>query len=225
MHMPEDDPHSSTLPGFRVTRDPERAITRSRPGRKKKLVEFEDIQQPIPNSPEENYPLRFITQLPYGVTHIYYTGKEHTYWFYEYCGIGHPIVREDVKFSAYSYLRAWERENRKKTNDQLDDVRRASLLSRMSITWGIDVGESARDTQRIQEFTDEVATLRRHLDSVNDQLYAHVRPTSEEGHDVRMVPLPPGGGARMRQRESSLFTRGGGTSRRRRGTRDDFDPS
>ncbi|KAF6162777.1 hypothetical protein GIB67_029046 [Kingdonia uniflora] len=32
-----------------------------------------------------------------------------TYWFYEYCGVGHSIVKEDVKFSAYPRLRAWER--------------------------------------------------------------------------------------------------------------------
>ncbi|KAF6159771.1 hypothetical protein GIB67_030029 [Kingdonia uniflora] len=76
--MPEEDPHPSTLPGFRVTRDPERAVTRSRSGRKKKRVEFEDVQQPIPNLPEENYPQRFITQFPYNATHIYYTGKELT---------------------------------------------------------------------------------------------------------------------------------------------------
>ncbi|KAF6157839.1 hypothetical protein GIB67_003739 [Kingdonia uniflora] len=31
------------------------------------------------------------------------------YWFYEYCGVGHPIVKEEVKFSAYPRLRACER--------------------------------------------------------------------------------------------------------------------
>ncbi|KAF6176389.1 hypothetical protein GIB67_024288 [Kingdonia uniflora] len=36
------------------------------------------------------------------------------------------------------------------------------------------------------------------------------------GRDVRVVPLPPGGGARTRQRGSGLRTRGGGTSRRGR---------
>ncbi|KAF6135530.1 hypothetical protein GIB67_015383 [Kingdonia uniflora] len=41
-----------------------------------------------------------------------------TYWFYEYCGVGHPIVKEEVKFSAYPRLRAWKRGNKKKTNDQ-----------------------------------------------------------------------------------------------------------
>ncbi|KAF6152233.1 hypothetical protein GIB67_005887 [Kingdonia uniflora] len=42
------------------------------------------------------------------------------------------------------------------------------------------------------------------------------------GRDVRVVPLPPEGGAR-RQRESGPRTSGGGTSRRGRGTGDDSD--
>ncbi|KAF6152372.1 hypothetical protein GIB67_006608 [Kingdonia uniflora] len=40
------------------------------------------------------------------------------YWFYEYCGVGHPIVKEEVKYPAYLYLRAWEKGNTRKTNDQ-----------------------------------------------------------------------------------------------------------
>ncbi|KAF6147824.1 hypothetical protein GIB67_014404 [Kingdonia uniflora] len=40
------------------------------------------------------------------------------YWFYEYCGVGHPIVKEEVKYLAYPRLRAWERGNRRKANDQ-----------------------------------------------------------------------------------------------------------
>ncbi|KAF6157637.1 hypothetical protein GIB67_037210 [Kingdonia uniflora] len=40
------------------------------------------------------------------------------YWFYEYYGVGHPIVKEEVKYPTYPRLRAWERGNRKKTNDQ-----------------------------------------------------------------------------------------------------------
>ncbi|KAF6135216.1 hypothetical protein GIB67_035287 [Kingdonia uniflora] len=237
MHMPEGEPHPSTMPGFRGTRDPERAITRSRSGRKKKRVEFEDVQpQSIPNPTQENFSRRSITQLPDRVSHIYYTGKEltnqdsmrvhgtfttvfkvwkdiatilpvrdavvnifgqfmdirlgnsdnqliqalterwwpttHTfmfpcaeigvtpldftmltslsigrystqmpldtavttggaitgffqlltYWFYEYCGVGHPIVKEEAKFSAYPRLRAWERGNRRKSNDQATNL-------------------------------------------------------------------------------------------------------
>ncbi|KAF6167768.1 hypothetical protein GIB67_027546 [Kingdonia uniflora] len=79
MHMPEGDPHPSTLHGFRGTRDPERSVTRSRSRRKKNRVEFEDVQpQDIPNPTEDNFPRRCITQLPDGVSHIYYTGKEFT---------------------------------------------------------------------------------------------------------------------------------------------------
>ncbi|KAF6173497.1 hypothetical protein GIB67_027321 [Kingdonia uniflora] len=44
------------------------------------------------------------------------------YWFYEYCGVGHPIVKEEVKFSAYPRLRVWERGNRRKTNDQATNL-------------------------------------------------------------------------------------------------------
>ncbi|KAF6134162.1 hypothetical protein GIB67_013559 [Kingdonia uniflora] len=255
--MPEGDPHPSTLPGFRGARDPERSVTCSRFGRKKKRVEFEDVQpQDIPNPTEDNFPRRCITQLPDGVSHIYYTGKEFTkdiatlpavrdavvnifgqfmdirlgnsdnrliqalierchiksgnviiahlrtyltveadredditiartfilfmmghlwfqmandtvpleylvavndldstvqydwgyailaslyhsldtavttggaitgfvqllsYWFYEYCGVGHSIVKEEVKYPAYPRLRVWERGNKRKINDQ-----------------------------------------------------------------------------------------------------------
>ncbi|KAF6150256.1 hypothetical protein GIB67_017156 [Kingdonia uniflora] len=103
--MPEGEPHPSTLPGFRGRRDPERSVTRSRSGRKKKRVEFEDVQpQDIPNPTEDNFLQRCITQLPDRVSHIYYTGKELTYWFYEYCGVGHPIVKEEGKYPAYPCL-------------------------------------------------------------------------------------------------------------------------
>ncbi|KAF6141118.1 hypothetical protein GIB67_006563 [Kingdonia uniflora] len=79
MQMPEGDPHPSTLPGFRGTRDPEHSITRSRSAKKKKRVEFEDVQpQDIPNPTEVNFPRRCITQLPDEVSHIYYMGKELT---------------------------------------------------------------------------------------------------------------------------------------------------
>ncbi|KAF6170049.1 hypothetical protein GIB67_042854 [Kingdonia uniflora] len=79
MQMAEGEPHPSTLPGFRGRRDPERSVTRSRSRRKKKRVEFEDVQpQDIPNPTEDNFPRRCITQLPDEVGHIYYTGKELT---------------------------------------------------------------------------------------------------------------------------------------------------
>ncbi|KAF6142643.1 hypothetical protein GIB67_015129 [Kingdonia uniflora] len=61
--------------------------------------------------------------------------------------------------------------------------------------------QSARDGQRMQEFTDEVATLRRHLDSVDNQLYAHDLHL-RRGRDVRVVLLPLRGGLSNRQRGS-----------------------
>ncbi|KAF6150327.1 hypothetical protein GIB67_034026 [Kingdonia uniflora] len=530
MQMPQGDPHPSTLPGFRRTRDHERFVTRSRSGRKKKRVKFEDVQpQDIPNPTEDNFPRRCVTQLPDGVSHIYYTGKKLTnwdsmcvhdtfttvfkvwkdiatlpavpydgtwsilsnprqllpnidsshiksgnvsiaylrtyltveadredditiarafilfmmghlwfqtandtvplgylaavndldsaaqydwgsailaslyhgldtavttggaitgfvqllpYWFYEYCGVGHPIVKEEVKYPAYPRLKAWERGNKRKINNQAanlfiigryhidhrtvktitwkpwfdstvsetEDVLNAKLLSRKRIPlkvlninceyylgdrcwrqvtgefvvgevretyasyWaeqilevgymltdsqrmgnldlfgpsalragispvvvtsasvhslsqdfslpgeaeGPDLGwhmewtgqrnrlpiarlrdpspmpssygaeelwhlthsmrrlvlaESARDAQRIQEVEEELAIARRQIDSVDHQLYSHdLQP--RRGHDVRVVPLPPGGGAMTRQRGSGLRTRGGSTSRR-----------
>ncbi|KAF6151715.1 hypothetical protein GIB67_001998 [Kingdonia uniflora] len=82
MQMPEGESHPSTLPGFRGRGDPERSITCSRSGRKKKRVEFEDVQpQDIPNPTEDNFLRRRITQLPDGFSHIYYTGKELTISF------------------------------------------------------------------------------------------------------------------------------------------------
>ncbi|KAF6157966.1 hypothetical protein GIB67_015282 [Kingdonia uniflora] len=70
------------------------------------------------------------------------------------------------------------------------------------------LAEYARDAQTIQDLTGEVATMRRHLDSVDDQLHAHDLHL-RRGRDVWLVPLPPGGGARTRQRRSGLRTRGG----------------
>ncbi|KAF6175269.1 hypothetical protein GIB67_030487 [Kingdonia uniflora] len=82
------------------------------------------------------------------------------------------------------------------------------------------LAESVRDAQRIQEVEEELAISRRQLESIDHQLYAHDLQL-RRGRDVRVVPLPPGGGARMRQRGSGLRTRGGSTSRRGRGTGDD----
>ncbi|KAF6172287.1 hypothetical protein GIB67_024909, partial [Kingdonia uniflora] len=53
----------------------------------------------------------------------------------------------------------------------------------------------------------------RHLDSVDNQLYAHDLHLRKES-DVRVVPLPAEGNARMRQRGSGSQTRGGSTTRR-----------
>ncbi|KAF6157341.1 hypothetical protein GIB67_004279, partial [Kingdonia uniflora] len=44
------------------------------------------------------------------------------YWFYEYCGVGHPIVKEALKITLYPCLKAWEKGNMKKTNDQAGNL-------------------------------------------------------------------------------------------------------
>ncbi|KAF6160951.1 hypothetical protein GIB67_007592 [Kingdonia uniflora] len=88
--------------------------------------------------------------------------------------------------------------------------------------WRLFLVESARDNQRLQELTDENVTLRRHLDSVDDQLHAHDLRL-RRGCDVQVVPLPHGGGSRTRQRGSGPRSRGGSTSRRGRGTGDDYE--
>ncbi|KAF6166911.1 hypothetical protein GIB67_020140 [Kingdonia uniflora] len=182
-----------------------------------------------------------------------------TYWFYEYYGVGHLMFKEDVKYLAYLYLRACDRGNRKKTNDQtynlfmlgryyidhqtiemitwrpwlesavseLNNVWVAALLSptRMPLKvlnrnceyylgdrcWR-QLTESARDAQMFQDLTGEVTTLRRHLDSADDQLHAHDLYL-RRGRDVRVVPLPSGGGAGTKQRGSGPQTRGGGSGR------------
>ncbi|KAF6156200.1 hypothetical protein GIB67_030203 [Kingdonia uniflora] len=74
--------------------------------------------------------------------------------------------------------------------------------------------ESGRDVQRLQKFTDENATLRRHLDSVDNQLYLHDLYL-RRGRGVWVMLLPPGGSARTRQRNrgSGSRTRGTGSSR------------
>ncbi|KAF6157704.1 hypothetical protein GIB67_037277 [Kingdonia uniflora] len=269
------------------------------------------------------------------------------YWFYEYCGVGHPIVKEDAKYSTYLRLRAWERGNRRKTNDhatnmfilgryhidhrtvdtitwepwlefavsKIEDVLTTKLLFRKRMSLQVPNGNCKyylgdrcyrqladearilldpplsmssyispatlqemrqagfldssvhslsqdfslpgeaegpdpgwhmewtgqremlpiarlRDLptmfsfygaeERLQELTDKNDTLRRHLDSVDEQLYAHDLQL-RWGRDVRVMQLPPGGGARMRQRGSGPRTRGGGISRRGRGTGDDSE--
>ncbi|KAF6140376.1 hypothetical protein GIB67_005301 [Kingdonia uniflora] len=82
--------------------------------------------------------------------------------------------------------------------------------------------ESARDTQRLQEVEDELAIARRQSDSIDHQLYSHDLQLWR-GYNVRVVPLPLGGGTRTRQRGSGPQTRGGGTSRSGRDTKDDSE--
>ncbi|KAF6149521.1 hypothetical protein GIB67_003669 [Kingdonia uniflora] len=63
------------------------------------------------------------------------------------------------------------------------------------------LAESAQGTQRLQEVEHELVIARRQINSIDHQLYAHDLQL-RRGPDVRVVPLPPGGGARTRQRGS-----------------------
>ncbi|KAF6144420.1 hypothetical protein GIB67_024647 [Kingdonia uniflora] len=40
------------------------------------------------------------------------------YWFYEFSGVGHPIVKEMLNITSYLRLKAWEKGNMNKTNNQ-----------------------------------------------------------------------------------------------------------
>ncbi|KAF6154982.1 hypothetical protein GIB67_004584 [Kingdonia uniflora] len=84
------------------------------------------------------------------------------------------------------------------------------------------LAESAQDNQRLQELTNENVTLRRHLDSLDDQLHAYDLGL-RRGRDVQVVPLPHGGGSRAWQYGSSLRTRGDSTSYRGWGTGNDSE--
>ncbi|KAF6159630.1 hypothetical protein GIB67_034592, partial [Kingdonia uniflora] len=375
MHMPEGDPHPSTLPGCRGTRDPEYFVTRSRSGRKKRRVKFEDIQpQDIPNPTEDYFPRRCITQLSDGVNHIYYTGNELTvpyddtwfilsnarqllpnidfshiksgnvsithlrtyltvavdredditithafilfmmghlwfqtanntvplgylaavndldsaaqyyrgsailaslyhgldtavttggsitgfvqlltYWFYEYCRVGHPIVKEEVTDEVHIPLDPPLNMLSHISPVALHEMRQAGFLDYSERMGNIDLfeptalrvgiklvvvtpvsvhslsqdfnlpgeaegpdpgwhmdgqDESAWGTQRLQEVEDVLAIARRQIDSIDHQLYSHDLQL-RRGRNLRVVPLPPEGGARTRQRRSGLQTRGG----------------
>ncbi|KAF6142548.1 hypothetical protein GIB67_039512 [Kingdonia uniflora] len=139
------------------------------------------------------------------------------YWFYEYCGAGYPIVKEDIKcwkqltgttgipldlpLSMSPHL----------SPADLQVMRQADFVDCEQFV----IGEE-RETyasycvNQTVETTGEVATLRRHFDSVDGQLHEHDLHL-RRGHDVRVVPLPPGGGVRAKQHGSGPRTRGGGS--------------
>ncbi|KAF6167106.1 hypothetical protein GIB67_041361 [Kingdonia uniflora] len=139
------------------------------------------------------------------------------YWFYEYCEVDHPIVKEEVKYLAYPRLRAWERGNWRKANDQAANlfiIGRYHIDHRTlkTITWESWFDSAVSETKGV----------------LNTKLLSHKRMSLQDlqlrrGRDVRVVPLSPGGSARTRQRGSGPRTRGGGTSRRGRGTGDDSE--
>ncbi|KAF6140939.1 hypothetical protein GIB67_030150 [Kingdonia uniflora] len=170
-----------------------------------------------------------------------------TYWFYEYYEVGHPLVKEDVKFSAYLSLIAWERGNKRKINDQatklffigryhidhlmietinwepwlesevseIGDVLTVKLLSRKRMPLQVP--------NRNCEYYLGDRCWRQLEGEACIPLHPPLRLQLRRGRDVRVVPLPPGGGTRMRQCRSGPQTGGGGTSHRRWGTEDDSD--
>ncbi|KAF6141453.1 hypothetical protein GIB67_021269, partial [Kingdonia uniflora] len=167
-----------------------------------------------------------------------YYGLDTAYWFYKYCGVGHPIVKEDIKYSAYPHLRAWEMRNKRKTNNQATNL---FILGRYhidhrtvdTITWEPWLESAVSEIEDVQT-TKLLSCKRMPLQVPNgnckyflgDRCWSQVAGEDlqlRRGHDVRVVPLPPGGGARTRQRESGLRTRGGGTSRKGQGTGDDSE--
>ncbi|KAF6146531.1 hypothetical protein GIB67_008817 [Kingdonia uniflora] len=175
------------------------------------------------------------------------------YWFYEYCGVGHPIVKEEVKYPAYLRLRAWEIRNRKKTNDQVANlfiIGRYHIHHRTveKIIWKPWFDSAVSETKNV--LNAKLLSRKRiplQVPNGNYEYYLGDRcwrqvageeretyapywaeQTSEDlqlrrGCDVRVVSLSPGGGMRTRQRGSGPRTRGGNTCRRGRGTGDDSE--
>ncbi|KAF6150237.1 hypothetical protein GIB67_000111 [Kingdonia uniflora] len=159
------------------------------------------------------------------------------YWFYEYCGVGHLIVKEDVKYHIDHRTVetiTWEPWFDSAVSET-EDVLNTKLLSRRRMSLQVPNGNNeyylgdrcwrqvtGEDAQRLQNVEDELAISRRQIDSIDHQLYAHDLQL-RRGRDVRVVPLPPGGGTRTRQYGSGPQTRGGSTSRRGRGTGDNSE--
>ncbi|KAF6145788.1 hypothetical protein GIB67_016237, partial [Kingdonia uniflora] len=152
------------------------------------------------------------------------------YWFNEYCGAGHPIVKEALKITSYPRLKAWEKGQPWGTSMalQLDDIHSASYLSRKRISLQVPNGncEYYLGDKCWRQLTgtaviplDPPLNMSSYL-SPSDLQNLYMR----RGREVRVVPLPPGGGASMRQgtREHGLRTRGVDNSRRGRGTRDNI---
>ncbi|KAF6172410.1 hypothetical protein GIB67_025915 [Kingdonia uniflora] len=44
------------------------------------------------------------------------------YWFYDYCRVGHPIASNALKMTSYPRLKAWEKGNKKKINNQAGNL-------------------------------------------------------------------------------------------------------
>ncbi|KAF6146905.1 hypothetical protein GIB67_018558 [Kingdonia uniflora] len=203
MQSQEEDPHPSTLPGFRVTRVPERAVTRSRSERKKKYhighhtietITWEPWLESKVSQIEDVLTTKLLSrkrmplQVPNGNCE-YYLGDR--------CWrqlTGEELIPMDPPLSMSPHIRP-----------TLQEMRQArGVVAPDSWYAATPLAESARNAQTIQDLIGENLQLRR-------------------WHDVRVVTLPPRGGSMTRQRGSGLRSRGGGTSRKGQGIGDDSE--
>ncbi|KAF6166122.1 hypothetical protein GIB67_023832 [Kingdonia uniflora] len=123
------------------------------------------------------------------------------YWFYEYCEVGHPIVKEEVTGKVHIPLDHLLSISPHISPVTLHEMRQVGFIDCEQFVIGKE-----RETYASYwaEQTSEDLQLRR-------------------GCDVRVVSLPPGGGTRTRQRGSGPRTKGGSTSRRGRDTENDSE--
>ncbi|KAF6137706.1 hypothetical protein GIB67_023640 [Kingdonia uniflora] len=204
------------------------------------LLEYLAAVADLDSAAQYDWGSAILASLYYGLDTVVTTGGSitgfvqlRTYWFCEYCGVGHPIVKEEFVSEAEGPDPGWHMEWTGRRERLL--IARLRDLLPMSSSYGAEelwylthgmrrlvLAESEQDAQRLQEVDDELVIAHRQIDSINHQLYAHDLQL-RRGSDVRVVPLLPVGSARTRQRGSGPQTRGGGTSRRGRGTGEDSE--
>ncbi|KAF6156141.1 hypothetical protein GIB67_024111 [Kingdonia uniflora] len=176
MHMPEGEPHPSTMPGLRGARDPKRAVTRS------------SLDTAV-------------------MTRVAITGFVQLlmYLFYEYCGVGHLIVKEKDVLTAKLL-------SRKRMPLQVPNGNCEYYLGDKG--WRQLEGEACIPLNPLLSMSPHIspaALLKmRHTGFLDCEQFVDLQ--RRRGYDVRVVPIPPGGGARTGQRGSGLRTRGGVTS-------------
>ncbi|KAF6158777.1 hypothetical protein GIB67_040291 [Kingdonia uniflora] len=168
------------------------------------------------------------------------------YWFCEYCRVGHPIVKKEVTgevripldyplsilshisptalhemrqagFVDYEqFVLGEERETYASywAEQTLEDFRLPGKVEDSDLGWYME-WTGRRERLPITHLRDPPPMSSFY--GAEELWHLTHGPTAEEG------ALPPGGGARTRQRGSGPRTRGGSIRRRRRGTRDDSE--
>ncbi|KAF6143190.1 hypothetical protein GIB67_035604 [Kingdonia uniflora] len=243
MHMPEGEPYPSTMPGLRGTGDPESTVTRSRSGRKKsewnlKMSNLNLYQtQPkktsrggvLPNSQTES--VTSITRERN--SHHIKSGNVSIAHLKTYLTVA--ANREDDITIARAFIlfmmgHLWfQAANNTVPLGYLTAV--ADFDSVAQYDWGFSILASLYHGLDTAVTTGDAITGFVQLLTYWFYEYCGVgHPIVKEedlqlrrGNDIRVVPLPPGGGTRTRQRGSGLQTRGGYTSRRGQGTGDDSE--